>query len=124
MNKIMLPTELADTIVKRARLPTSDGKTVLPVSVETVRTLIAQAITEDRETETNFNAIVDKVMENYGGDGTIKSIRNISLLALQHAQSAGARFQKEGPNEADYAEAVQSAIEAFSTTLKDKGLWK
>lgn len=124
MKTLFMPHEIADKLISGANLPTSDGKNILPVHPEVVKLLIAQAITEDRVTdEPDFMTIADAVMASHGQGDTRPVIRNTVLLALRYAQSAGARFQKGGPTEADYAEGVQNAVEAFTATLKDKGLW-
>lgn len=125
MKLILMPIELADKIVAESRLPTSDGRNTLPVNIDTVRSLIAKAITEDRNTkEPDFDLIGAKVCADWLHGETLVMARNTVLAALRYAQSGGARFTQAGPSEADYAEAVQNAVETFSTSLKDKGLWK
>lgn len=125
MKTILMPYELADKIIADARLPTADGKQVLPVNIENIRALIARAVTEDRMTETpDFSAIADTVLANYNHGETIMAARNAVVVALQYAQTGGARFKKAGVLEDDYIEAVNNAVEAFCTTLKAKGLWE
>lgn len=124
---ILMPVELASKIVADAKLPTEDGKNVLPLNIESVKILIARAITEDRGTVPDFDVIADKVLSGWTdgqGAATLSVARNAILVALSYAQAGGARFQKSGPSESDYADAVQNAVEAFCTSLKDKGLWK
>lgn len=115
---MMLPHALADKTIAEASLPT-DGKNILPISADTVRTLIAKAVQEDRQTEEpDFDAIADKVLL---GSGHGQHVHKTIVCALRYAQSLGARFKEAGPAEEDYAEAVGDAVEAFCTTLKSKG---
>lgn len=129
----LMPVELANKVVADAKLPTEDGKNMLPLNIESVKILIARAVTEDRASTTDFEAIAKKLYDDadeLGHDGplgralTMESARRMTIMALRYAQNLGARFEQAGPSETDYAEAVQNAVEAFCTALKDKGLWK
>lgn len=120
MTAILTVKEFVDKIIDEAKLPTSNGVKILPVHIDHVKTLLTRAVTEDRNAGTpNFDAIADKVLSKYS-HGEVIIIRQFILTALKYAQASGARFT--APDEADYAEAVGHAVEAFMTTLKGKGL--
>lgn len=126
MTDILTPVQLADKIIGTTKFPTSDGVHALPLNLEQVRTLIARAVTEDRDTGVrDFTWIAKKVLEGtaQGQVWSLIGLENMITLALRYAQASGARFKQNAPNETDYVEGVQNAIEAFCTTLKDKGLW-
>lgn len=122
----MLPLALADHIIAEQRLPKGeDGKTPLPLGVERIRELIGLAITRDRERgPLDYAAIAKHVLErNKSGEvWTIIGLQNLVVVALNYAQSLGARLEKkQSISEEDYAEASRAGHEAFTSTLKDMG---
>lgn len=131
-----LPLAIAKETVVRAGLPKGDdGKTPLPVPVNIVEVLIAQALTRDREmgpidADSITNLVVDPLITDADDSSTsftTKHLRSFVKHAVKigvvTAQSRGARILP-ALSEDDYDEALAASHEAFMSVLKDKGFLK
>lgn len=128
-----MPIVMAQRVIQAAKLPKDvDGKRILPVNVEQVIALISRALVEDRlrgpfSADTLIAPIIKDVdifdpnlLQN---PATRTKVTNMLLSAVRSAQARGARCSAHpAATEGDYAEAVGAAVEAFMSTLKDKGL--
>lgn len=119
---------LAREVLDAAKTPREDnGTTLLPIPADRVLELIARGISVDRDRGlVDFEAIAAHMVRHVVDSNTMFSVtdlKNIIVAALKYAQASGARFVPRTIPEHEYAEGVQAAVEAFTTTMKAKGFF-